>query len=389
MPQEIISQFDRKYNAPIETYRQVADINLRDAIATSIRWEGMLCFVLSTNETYQLINGINNTNWERLTGLADAPDDGNVYGRQNNTWAIVTTGGGLPDAPVDGLTYGRKDAAWVEVTGGGGAAVWGTITGTLSDQTDLQSALNGKLNNAGGTITGNLTVNGVFENEGAAYFKAGGNAIRVWGSGTGANNTGWISFYESNGVTRQGYVGIPSPSSEDFIMNNDNSGQYVGLDGPGGDNGLIFYDGAATKTVWHSGNLRYETGTFTPTVLDFGGGATYSVSQAFGWYSLIGNTLTFNIFINGINTSGTPTGVLQIDGIPYSKANNNSMVQCAIQNSGQTYYYTDAMALVGGGRLEPRYKSSLNDDLPINYLPGKADFTGTGYIEAAGTYEIT
>jgi len=31
-------------------------------------------------------------------------------------------------------------------SGGGGGAVWGSITGTLSSQTDLQTALNGKLN---------------------------------------------------------------------------------------------------------------------------------------------------------------------------------------------------------------------------------------------------
>jgi hypothetical protein len=41
-------------------------------------------------------------------------------------------------------------------TSGGGGAVWGTITGTLSDQTDLQSALDDKLSLTGGTMTGAL-----------------------------------------------------------------------------------------------------------------------------------------------------------------------------------------------------------------------------------------
>lgn len=53
----------------------------------------------------------------------------------------------IGEAPSDGKTYGRKDKAWVEViTGGGGSgdATWGSITGTLSDQTDLQNALNDK-----------------------------------------------------------------------------------------------------------------------------------------------------------------------------------------------------------------------------------------------------
>jgi hypothetical protein len=41
-------------------------------------------------------------------------------------------------------------------TSGGGGAVWGAITGTLSDQTDLQSALAAKLDLTGGTMTGTL-----------------------------------------------------------------------------------------------------------------------------------------------------------------------------------------------------------------------------------------
>lgn len=50
--------------------------------------------------------------------------------------------------------------------GGGGAGTWGSITGTLSSQTDLQTALNGKLNITGGTLTGDLVIskaNAVFQ----------------------------------------------------------------------------------------------------------------------------------------------------------------------------------------------------------------------------------
>ena len=38
----------------------------------------------------------------------------------------------------------RQAGAWEELGGGGGGGAWGDITGTLSDQTDLQSALDGK-----------------------------------------------------------------------------------------------------------------------------------------------------------------------------------------------------------------------------------------------------
>ena len=39
---------------------------------------------------------------------------------------------------------------------GGGGGTWGSITGTLSDQTDLQTALDGKFNTTGGTLTGSI-----------------------------------------------------------------------------------------------------------------------------------------------------------------------------------------------------------------------------------------
>lgn len=57
----------------------------------------------------------------------------------------------IPEAPINGQTYGRKDGAWAVVGSGGGSggsSVWGGITGTLSDQTDLQAVLDLKANDA-------------------------------------------------------------------------------------------------------------------------------------------------------------------------------------------------------------------------------------------------
>ena len=48
----------------------------------------------------------------------------------------------IDDAPSDGGEYVRKNGNWAEASGGGGT--WGSITGTLSDQSDLQSALDDK-----------------------------------------------------------------------------------------------------------------------------------------------------------------------------------------------------------------------------------------------------
>lgn len=54
-------------------------------------------------------------------------------------------GSGIPDAPSDGTQYARQDGAWEPVvSSGGGDGTWGSITGDLSDQTDLQSALDAR-----------------------------------------------------------------------------------------------------------------------------------------------------------------------------------------------------------------------------------------------------
>jgi hypothetical protein len=40
------------------------------------------------------------------------------------------------------------DASWQDETGGGGVSAWGDLTGTLSDQEDLQAALDAKANSS-------------------------------------------------------------------------------------------------------------------------------------------------------------------------------------------------------------------------------------------------
>ena len=63
----------------------------------------------------------------------------------------------IDEAPIDGTTYGRKDGAWEPVVGG--STSWGSITGTLSSQTDLQTALDSKLGpKSVYTLTGSYTL---------------------------------------------------------------------------------------------------------------------------------------------------------------------------------------------------------------------------------------
>lgn len=54
---------------------------------------------------------------------------------------------------------GRVFIQATQTVGGEGGGTWGSITGTLSNQTDLQNALNAKANLSGATFTGNVIFN--------------------------------------------------------------------------------------------------------------------------------------------------------------------------------------------------------------------------------------
>ena len=87
-----------------------------------------------------------------VTGLTDAPNDANTYGRHALAWVqILPLSGGtmtgplilqsgtaaLGDAPSDGSTYGRLNATWTKVL----ALAGGTLTGALILQADPATAL--------------------------------------------------------------------------------------------------------------------------------------------------------------------------------------------------------------------------------------------------------
>ena len=66
------------------------------------------------------------------------------------TKSAVAVGDVTATGTPSGTTYLRGDGSWSvpPAGGGGGSSAWGAISGTLSDQTDLQTALNAKANTA-------------------------------------------------------------------------------------------------------------------------------------------------------------------------------------------------------------------------------------------------
>lgn len=114
---------------------------------------------------------------DSVTAQPSIPTDGDVYiipaGATGSAWstydvddlALFREGTWYAFAPVPGirLVVGSSEkiydgsAGWMPFGSGGGSAAWGGITGTLSDQTDLQAALDAKLDSVSwGDIEGTL-----------------------------------------------------------------------------------------------------------------------------------------------------------------------------------------------------------------------------------------
>jgi hypothetical protein len=112
-------------------------------------------------------NGIASANiTDPCVTILGADENGTQWGGKleltvlsNNEFRKVWTtenapGANIPISSGTGDLFLSDDGLYKEVP-----TTWGKITGTLSNQTDLQDALNAKLNLSGGTLTGNLTMN--------------------------------------------------------------------------------------------------------------------------------------------------------------------------------------------------------------------------------------
>jgi len=74
------------------------------------------------------------------------------------TGAVTAPGLTITSGSSGVLTFADGTTQSTAATGGGGGATWGSITGSISAQTDLQTEFGNYLALAGGTLTGGLTV---------------------------------------------------------------------------------------------------------------------------------------------------------------------------------------------------------------------------------------
>lgn len=103
---------------------------------------------------------------------------------------------------------GEITAGGVGSCGGGGAAVWGGITGTLSNQTDLWNALQGKQNSLGTGTNGQILS---WQNGAPAWVAAPATGVTSLGGKSGAIGIGsGLSVTSANTLTNTGVLSVGS-----------------------------------------------------------------------------------------------------------------------------------------------------------------------------------
>ncbi len=255
MPQDIVSQFDRKYALPIETYRQVNNITNRNNIPDDIRWEGMLVYVVSETKTYYLGPGLEDEDWIDLGSIVNINIQNNLSSTMTTDALSAYMGKVLNETKLNNVTAGVNISIdytdplnpIIRSTGGIESVDWGDINGTLSNQSDLQSALDGKEN----TFFKNTAFNKNFGTTSGTVLQ--GNWRPSWGDVTGKPTT--LSGY---GIT-------------DAYTKTESDGRYLGLTAKAADSDKL--DGLNSDRFVFNGvnsDMRsdsakwYKVGTFTP-----------------------------------------------------------------------------------------------------------------------------
>ncbi len=161
---------------------------------------------------------------------------------------VVTINTGAGDTTVLGFVYDGGVYYWASSAGGG--ASWGSITGTLSAQTDLQAALDLKSNIASPTFTGTVTI--------PTPFTLG--AVSVTTTGTRLNYL--TSAGGTTGTTSTNIVFSTSPT---LVTPTLGAATATSINGNTFTTGTYTLTGAAAKTLTFNNSITL-TGTDATTM---------------------------------------------------------------------------------------------------------------------------
>lgn len=241
---------------------------------------------------------------------------------------------GLADGQV--LKYNSTAQKWENSTAGGGT--WGSITGTLSNQTDLQNALNSKLSNSGnggnhslgimGTITSSRTEGTWigYSSEAANWSTACGFQAKATGQTSIA--TGWNAKATSTNSIQIGYGTNSTPNTLSIGFNNTSYTLLNGITGLIPD-ARISSDIARTSQIPTNNNqltngAGYITGITSSDVTTALGYTPYNATNPNGY--ITASALTGYATETYVDTGLATKQATLVSGTNIKTINNNSIL---------------------------------------------------------------
>jgi hypothetical protein len=244
--------------------------------------------------------------------------------------ALTATNGMLVYDTTLSKFYSYQNGAWIQTISSGGSAAWGDITGTLSNQTDLQDALDAK---ASATDLNNHTSN---TNNPHSVTATQADALKR--DGSNANSDVTLDDYSINaksfhakGTGGAGHVGLKHQAS-DATAGGGETSVFAGSDGE------LYYknDGNAVAQIasrsWVSG-LGYITSSALSGYL--------TSATAAATYQVILTASNFGSFLTGLTGKTTPVDDDEI-GIVDSAASNvaKKLTWANLKATLKTYFDT-------------------------------------------------
>lgn len=144
---------------------------------------------------------------------------------------------------------------------------------------------------------------------------------------------------------------------------------------------ILSYNGSNLEWV---DKISYETNSFSPTLVDGGGGATYTYTLRSANYTKIGNQVTFSIYISDINTTGTPSGQFRIEGMPYGlRLGDRTIYSVQMTGSSLDFYSVSGLQIGTSTSISFNASTGLNGSNTSSF--SSVSFSN-GLIVVTGTY---
>lgn len=266
---------------------------------------------LGDDDHTQYHNNARALTWLNTRSTNDLPEGGNLYYTNervdDRVNALLQAGSNVT------LTYDDNlNTLTIASTGGGGSPDWGDIGGTLSDQTDLQSALDAKTDESititagvgltgGGDLSANRTINLDITELTAETTIADGDLIAIYDDSAGAHR----KMTKANFVLGLGGGSLPVQTLTD--------GASVDWDL---DDGHGSWTIGGNRTLNNPTNLTAGQTYILKVIQDGTGGRTITWSSTYKWTDGIDPVLSsaasavdiFYFWSDGTNMYGTPVG---------------------------------------------------------------------------------